>query len=64
LLGKRAQVSLNFLSFAGAAYMRQLWLVVTFLVVMLLIGYGWQAGPGVDTAEGEATVSSAVSSRP
>lgn len=29
----------------GAASMKQLWLLVMFLVVMVLIGYGWQGDP-------------------
>jgi len=48
--------------------MRQLWLVVTFLVVMLLIGYGWQGGPGTaggaDSLESETTAASTAAARP
>ncbi|HEX7126010.1 MAG TPA: hypothetical protein VF406_09560 [Thermodesulfobacteriota bacterium] len=34
--------------------MKQIWLVVVFVVVMLLIGYGWQGDPVTAGASGTA----------
>lgn len=42
--------------------MKQIWLVVAFLVVMLLIGYGWQGDPVTAGAAGSAV--SAGAARP
>lgn len=34
--------------------MKQIWVVVVFVVVMLLIGYGWQGDPVTAGASGTA----------